>query len=226
MAADLPLGLRQRLSLAVALVHGPDLLILDEPTSGVDPVARDEFWSLLIELSRDQGVTIFMSTHFMNEAARCDRISLMDSGKVLATGAPAALVAAQGAKNLEEAFISLLEEAGAARPPAAAVVAAPDFAAAQKSRVLACVACWPIRSAKFWNCRAIRSGWAMRFSVRRCCCWCWVSASRRMSISLTFAALDRDNSFYSRAYLSEVRGSSYFIEQKPDRRSPATWTTG
>ncbi len=73
----LPLGLRQRLSLAVAVLHRPEVLILDEPTSGVDPAARDDFWRLLVELSREQGVTIFLSTHFMNEAQRCDRISLM-----------------------------------------------------------------------------------------------------------------------------------------------------
>jgi ribosome-dependent ATPase len=79
-AASLPLGIRQRLSLAVAIVHEPDMLILDEPTSGVDPIARDRFWELLIELSRNRGVTIFVSTHFMNEAARCDRIALMDAG--------------------------------------------------------------------------------------------------------------------------------------------------
>ncbi len=84
----LPLGIRQRLSLAVAIVHEPELLILDEPTSGVDPLARDQFWEFLIDLSRHQGVTIFVSTHFMNEAARCDRISLMDAGRVLATGTP------------------------------------------------------------------------------------------------------------------------------------------
>jgi ribosome-dependent ATPase len=66
-AADLPLGIRQRLSLAVAIVHEPDLLILDEPTSGVDPLARDAFWQLLVDLSRGHGVTIFVSTHFMNE---------------------------------------------------------------------------------------------------------------------------------------------------------------
>ena len=65
------------------------MLILDEPTSGVDPLARDRFWELLIDLSRNEGVTIFVSTHFMNEAARCDRISLMDSGRVLATDTPA-----------------------------------------------------------------------------------------------------------------------------------------
>ena len=112
LASDLPLGIRQRLSLAVAIVHRPDLLILDEPTSGVDPLARDAFWELLIDLSRNQGVTIFVSTHFMNEAARCDRISLMDAGRVLATDTPQALVRARGAANLEEAFIDFLEEAG------------------------------------------------------------------------------------------------------------------
>ena len=84
----LPLGVRQRLSLAVAVIHGPEMLILDEPTSGVDPVARDSFWQLLIDLSRRDGVTIFISTHFMNEAQRCDRISLMHAGRVLASGAP------------------------------------------------------------------------------------------------------------------------------------------
>ncbi len=67
LTADLPLGIRQRLSLAVAVVHDPEMLILDEPTSGVDPVARDQFWELLIDLSRSQNVTIFVSTHFMNE---------------------------------------------------------------------------------------------------------------------------------------------------------------
>ena len=103
MPDNLPLGMRQRLSLAVALVHGPELLILDEPTSGVDPVARDAFWQFLIDLSRNDKVTIFISTHFMNEAERCDRISLMNDGKVLASDTPAEIVAQRGAKNLEEA---------------------------------------------------------------------------------------------------------------------------
>src|SRR6185437_12928979 len=109
-ASSLPLGIRQRLSLAVAIVHKPDLLILDEPTSGVDPVARDQFWGLLIDLSRNQGMTIFVSTHFMNEAARCDRLSLMHEGRVLATDTPAGFIDAKGAKNLEDAFISFLEQ--------------------------------------------------------------------------------------------------------------------
>ena len=112
----LPLGVRQRLSLAVAVIHGPEMLILDEPTSGVDPVARDQFWQLLIQLSRDDGVTIFISTHFMNEAERCDRISLMHAGRVLAQDTPAALVRARGAGNLEEAFIAYLEEAAGEGP--------------------------------------------------------------------------------------------------------------
>ncbi|MDR4506643.1 MAG: ribosome-associated ATPase/putative transporter RbbA [Candidatus Brocadiaceae bacterium] len=111
LAADLPLGMRQRLSLAVAVLHEPEMLILDEPTSGVDPVARDSFWELLIDLSRKQGVTIFVTTHFMNEAMRCDRISLMNSGKVLACDAPQKLIEERGADTLEDAFIGYMEDA-------------------------------------------------------------------------------------------------------------------
>src|SRR5262249_13772839 len=94
-----------------AVLHGPQMLILDEPTSGVDPVARDSFWELLIDLSRNQGVTIFVTTHFMNEGMRCDRISLMNAGKVLACDAPQKLIEARGAANLEEAFIGYMEDA-------------------------------------------------------------------------------------------------------------------
>ena len=108
---SLPLGQRQRLQLAVALIHGPDLLILDEPTSGVDPVARDGFWEHLIELSRRDKVTIFVSTHFINEAGRCDRMSLMSAGKVLVIDTPAGVVKKRGADRLEEAFIGYLEDA-------------------------------------------------------------------------------------------------------------------
>jgi len=120
-AEDLPLGVRQRLSLAVAVIHEPELLILDEPTSGVDPLARDGFWELLHELSRRRGVTIFVSTHFMNEAERCDRISLMHAGRVLAQGRPEDLEGAQRAATLEDAVIAYLEDesadaGGAARP--------------------------------------------------------------------------------------------------------------
>lgn len=107
----LPLGQRQRLQLAVAVIHEPEMLILDEPTSGVDPVARDGFWELLIELSRRDNVTIFISTHFINEAERCDRVSLMHAGRILAKGTPEELRAARGAQTLEEAFIGYLRDA-------------------------------------------------------------------------------------------------------------------
>ncbi|MDO6561827.1 ribosome-associated ATPase/putative transporter RbbA [Amphritea sp. 1_MG-2023] len=111
LASSLPLGMRQRLSLAVAVIHEPEMLILDEPTSGVDPVARDSFWELLVELSRKDKVTIFISTHFMNEALRCDRISLMHAGRVLVYDEPQHLVEVQAAASLEEAFIRYLEAA-------------------------------------------------------------------------------------------------------------------
>jgi ribosome-dependent ATPase len=133
LAEDLPMGLRQRLSLAVAVLHEPQILILDEPTSGVDPVARDSFWELIIDLSRNQGVTVFVTTHFMNEGMRCDRISLMNAGKVLACDAPQKLIEDRGSASLEEAFIGYMEDSageivkqtaaanlGAAKPAGAA----------------------------------------------------------------------------------------------------------
>src|SRR5580704_1670584 len=121
---SLPLGMKQRLQLAVAVLHEPSILILDEPTSGVDPIARDAFWRTLIDLSRDDGVTIFVTTHFMNEADRCDRISLMHAGKVLAVGAPQELVKERGSASLEDCFVGYLAEAAGidmskkAEPPA------------------------------------------------------------------------------------------------------------
>jgi ribosome-dependent ATPase len=128
LAEVLPLGVRQRLSLAVAVIHDPEMLILDEPTSGVDPVARDEFWELLVDLSRRQRVTIFISTHFMNEALRCDRISLMHAGTVLACDTPAALIEASGCDDLEQAFIACIaaaeNERAASAPAAASRIAA------------------------------------------------------------------------------------------------------
>ncbi len=108
---SLPLGIKQRLQLAVAVLHEPSILILDEPTSGVDPIARDAFWRTLIDLSRDDGVTIFVTTHFMNEAERCDRISLMHAGRVLAVGAPYDLVKERGSASLEDCFVGYLAEA-------------------------------------------------------------------------------------------------------------------
>jgi ribosome-dependent ATPase len=128
---SLPLGIKQRLQLAVAVLHRPAMLILDEPTSGVDPVARDAFWQTLIDMSRDDDVTIFISTHFMNEAERCDRISLMHRGKLLAVGTPAELVHKRGSASLEDAFISYLAEAAGIKvtqkvPPPAPEAARPS----------------------------------------------------------------------------------------------------
>ena len=110
-AKDLPLGIKQRLSLAVAVINNPKMLILDEPTSGVDPISRDNFWKLLVDLSRNENVTIFISTHFMNEGERCDRISLMHKGKVLVSNSPDELIKSKNKENLEDTFISYLEDA-------------------------------------------------------------------------------------------------------------------
>jgi ribosome-dependent ATPase len=236
-AVDLPLGIRQRLSLAVAVVHEPKLLILDEPTSGVDPVARDQFWELLVELSRQNGVTIFISTHFMNEAERCDRISLMHAGKVLASDTPAGLCAARGEPTLEAAFISYLEEAtGASKvaaqavaqvnPPAGVEPAVPD-APGRPSPSLG-----PLQG----------RGESPRFSLRRLLGYAYRESLelRRDPIRLAFAllgsvllmfvlgfgismdveglrfaVLDRDQSPESRAYVQNIAGSRYFIERPP-----------
>ena len=96
---ELPLGIKQRLSLAVAVLHQPSILILDEPTSGVDPIARDEFWELIVKLSREEGVTIFITTHYLNEAMRCDRVAMMNAGRLLANGTPNEIIKDKKAKN-------------------------------------------------------------------------------------------------------------------------------
>jgi ribosome-dependent ATPase len=223
-ALDLPLGIRQRLSLAVAIVHEPEILILDEPTSGVDPVARDRFWELLIDLSRNQGVTIFISTHFMNEAERCDRISLMDSGRVLATDTPAGLVAARGVATLEDAFVSYLSAAAAARSVAVAEPTRetrrePAIGGAKRQatrgaslgvqRLFACA----IRESLELLRDPIRLGFAL-FGATFLMLVFGVGISTDVN-SLSFAVLDRDQSHESRAYLAELRGSPYFVEKPP-----------
>lgn len=119
MSGELPLGYKQRLGMAAALMHEPEILFLDEPTSGVDPLARREFW-LRIAAFAQGGVTVLVTTHFMEEAEYCDRLVLMDAGEVLAEGSPAELKArvksAGGAEpSMEEAFIGLLEAKRGAR---------------------------------------------------------------------------------------------------------------
>ena len=218
-AEDLPLGIRQRLSLAVAIVHRPEMLILDEPTSGVDPLARDRFWELLIDLSRKDGVTIFVSTHFMNEAERCDRLSLMDSGRVLATDTPAGLTASRGTATLEEAFILYLEAKAAplsapVAPPSPEVSAQPARRGTTRSsfslqRLMACT----LRETLELLRDPIRLGFAV-FGTTFLMLVFGFGISTDVN-SLTFAVLDHDHSHESRAYLEELRGSAYFIEKPP-----------
>ncbi|MCU4179599.1 ribosome-associated ATPase/putative transporter RbbA [Bosea sp. BH3] len=221
----LPLGIRQRLSLAVAMVHGPEMLILDEPTSGVDPIARDALWQGLVDLSRKDGVTIFISTHFMNEAERCDRISLMHAGKVLVSDTPAGIVARRGAANLEEAFVAYLEDAiGTAQTqPASAAklaeVASPAHAGGRQPgwsplnlrRMLS----YTRREALELSRDPIRAtlalvgslilmfvmGYGINFDVEH----------------LSFAVLDNDQSTLSQNYTLNIAGSRYFTEKPPIR---------
>ena len=100
MTADLPLGWKQRLALGCAVLHEPPILFLDEPTSGVDPVSRRSFWELIYALA-DRGTTIFVSTHYMEEAEYCNRLALMNRGRLIALDRPAALRARMGEPILE-----------------------------------------------------------------------------------------------------------------------------
>jgi ribosome-dependent ATPase len=225
VADTLPLGVRQRLSLAVAIIHEPEILILDEPTSGVDPVAREAFWRELVRLAREQGVTIFISTHYMAEAMRCDRVAFMHAGRVIATGAPAELQAARGAATLEQAFIAYMELGGrTVEAPAPAMAAAPEPGT---------------------DAAVVPRGW---FSGRRLRAYAWRESIEllrdpiRLAFALfgtvmlmlifgygitfdvdniTFAVLDRDATPESRAYIETYSGSSYF-RREADAMDDAT----
>ncbi|MBS0249857.1 MAG: ribosome-associated ATPase/putative transporter RbbA [Proteobacteria bacterium] len=221
----LPLGIRQRLSLAVAMLHSPELLILDEPTSGVDPVARDQFWQILADLSRNDNVTIFVSTHFMNEAERCDRISLMHAGRVLVSDTPEAIVAQRKASSLEDAFIAYLQDAIGSN--AGSELEADEIAASLAAEHHAV---------------SDRPAGALRQSMRR-----MLAYMRRETLelrrdplratlatlgsvllmfvigyginldvdNLSFAVLDRDDTTISRDYATQIAGSRYFNEKAP-----------
>ncbi|MBC3928896.1 ribosome-associated ATPase/putative transporter RbbA [Undibacterium sp. CY21W] len=226
----LPLGIRQRLSLAVAMVHQPELLILDEPTSGVDPVARDNFWRLMIELARRDHVTIFISTHFMNEAERCDRISLMHAGRVLASDAPAALVAQRGAATLEQAFIDyLLEADGGDVPqpvsdanavdsvnnavmPASSSTSASSFRQRCR-RSLGRIYTYTWREALELKRDPVRSTLALLGSLLLMFV---MGYGISMDVeNLRFAVLDRDQTVLSQNYILNLAGSRYFVEHAP-----------
>ncbi len=229
MPSALPLGIRQRLQLAAACLHRPEVLILDEPTSGVDPAARDLFWRHLVRLSRDEQVTIFVSTHFMNEAERCDRISLMHRGTVLAVGSPDALRREHEAATLEEAFIACLEAADTTVQAAQAAARAGSPAEPEAGKTAADTLGHTLGDP--------RSGWLARM-------WAFARREgmelRRDRIRLTFAllgpiillltaawaisfdieqvafaVLDHDQSHDSRQLISHFDGSRYFVQKAP-----------
>jgi ribosome-dependent ATPase len=217
----LPLGQRQRLSLAVAMIHGPEMLILDEPTSGADPVARDSFWQIMIDLSRRDGVTIFISTHFMNEAERCDRISLMHAGRVLVSGAPAALMARRTVDTLEDAFIAYLAEAtadGAAAVPAPAAPPPPRAgqtpgAARRPGEFFSLRRLWSYARREALELRRdpIRLTLAVLGTV---ILMLVMGYGINMDVEeLTFAVLDRDQTAISRDYALNLAGSRYFVAE-------------
>ena len=220
----LPLGMRQRLSLAVAMVHQPELLILDEPTSGVDPVARDAFWQFLVDLSRTDKVTIFISTHFMNEAERCDRISLMNDARVLASDAPAELVRERGVKTLEEAFISYLEDAGAqdeeALPTAVAGTVPADAPlvserphAPRRRFSPARAFSYTLREALELRRDPVRMVMALLGSLLLMLI---MGYGITLDVNdLSYAVLDRDQTTLSRNYALNLSGSRYFVERPP-----------
>ena len=101
-------GWKQRLALGCAILHEPPILFLDEPTSGVDPISRRKFWDLIYELS-GRGVTIFVTTHYMDEAEYCGRVSIMDAGKIAALGTPAELKKQTGAANMQDVFLRVIK---------------------------------------------------------------------------------------------------------------------
>ncbi|UQN35210.1 ribosome-associated ATPase/putative transporter RbbA [Alcaligenes aquatilis] len=215
----IPLGMRQRLSLAVAMVHKPELLILDEPTSGVDPVARDNFWRLLIELSRRDKVTIFISTHFMNEAERCDRMSMMHAGKVLDSDTPANLVKKRDAASLEEAFIGYLLEASG--PEADVEPATEQVTVAQEHSD---------KRDHFSLQRLLSYTWREALELRRDPVRATLALAGSLILlfvmgfgitldveDLRYAVLDRDQTSISQNYALNLSGSRYFLEQPPLR---------
>jgi ribosome-dependent ATPase len=219
-AEQLPLGVRQRLSLAVAMIHEPELLILDEPTSGVDPIARDAFWALLLDLSRRQGVTIFISTHFMNEAERCDRISLMHAGRILAQGTPSELKRAQGRSSLDDSFIAYIEQASAdpvitERPVGEPTTGEPGRPRKTPVSRFSLQRFWAYAQRETMELRRdpirllfallgplllmVAMGYGISFDVER----------------IRYAVLDYDRSPLSRLYIEQFSGSGYF-ERQPD----------
>jgi ABC-2 type transport system ATP-binding protein len=106
LISDIPLGMRQKLAFSVALLHSPKILFLDEPTGGVDPVTRRQFWEMIYETAAS-GITVFVTTHYMDEAEYCDRVSIMNDGRIVALDTPAELKKQYGVASVEEVFIKI-----------------------------------------------------------------------------------------------------------------------
>ena len=226
LSDQLPLGLKQRLSLAVAVLHKPEMLILDEPTSGVDPQARDDFWRLLGDLSRRDGVTIFVSTHFMNEAMRCDRISFMHAGRVLAIGTPQELIEAQSAQNLDDAFVAYMidasdeeDPAGQAEPSRLADVRDRTVQHADRPQYSSIVSeSLGINIMRLLAYSARETKEVMRDPVRLA--FAFIGSTILLFIfsygittdvnNVKFAVLDQDRTPASRAFVAHLQGSRYF----------------
>ncbi len=213
-AASLPLGIRQRLSLAVAVIHKPNMLILDEPTSGVDPVSRDKFWGFLVDLARNDGVTIFISTHFMNEGERCDRISLMHQGKVLDSDTPEALTKKRGKETLEEAFVDYLEEATQEKISDANIsISKTQNSVRHKQFSFKRLFGYSYRE----SLELIRDPIRLAFALIGMVFLLFVMGyGITMDVEdLHFSVLDYDQSPQSRDYVQNISGSRYFLEQAP-----------
>ncbi len=216
LAGALPLGIRQRLSLAVAVIHQPEMLILDEPTSGVDPVARDRFWRFLVDLSRNDGVTIFISTHFMNEGERCDRISLMHAGRVLACDAPQALIAQRGKASLEDTFIDYIEEATGEKVEGSKAPEVRSVASVTPHHQIKLPPRFSLRRLFGYAYRELLE--VMRDPVRlvfsllgSVLLMFMMGYGISMDVeNLRFAVLDRDQTPQSRDYIQNIAGSRYF----------------
>jgi ribosome-dependent ATPase len=214
LAGDLPLGIKQRLSLAVAVIHKPKMLILDEPTSGVDPISRDQFWQLLLDLAHNDGVTIFISTHFMNEGERCDRISLMHQGKVLASDIPRVLIESKNKENLEEAFIEYLSEAIEEKQTYQEEPFSLDKTSVQtqQSFVTTRFIGYVIKE----SLELLRDPVRLVFALLGMMILMFVMGyGISMDVEdLKFSVLDNDRSPQSREYIEFISGSRYFLEQE------------
>ncbi|HKL67894.1 MAG TPA: ABC transporter ATP-binding protein, partial [Bacteroidales bacterium] len=107
---DLPLGIRQKLAFAVAIFHKPDIVFLDEPTGGVDPITRRQFWEMIYKAA-DDGITVFVTTHYMDEAEYCDRVSIMNEGKIIDIDTPAGLKKKYNSPSIQDVFVKIARPA-------------------------------------------------------------------------------------------------------------------